>query len=176
MYSEGHKNYRAREMKPDGKFIYKGSIPHSPGNGKFKYYIEAIDTDGRKVTYPPKGIQNPIVLKLTNDYEPPELIHEPVTDTPAEKPLKITAKVNYSSGIKWVRVRYRGVTQYQEYQTLPMRSTGGSNMYEAVIPGNKLAPEWDFMYFFEVMDNQGNGKIYPDLEKETPYILVKLDR
>ncbi len=29
------------------------------------------------------------------------------------------------------------------------------------------------MYFFEVMDNAGNGKMYPDLEEEAPYIVVK---
>ena len=32
------------------------------------------------------------------------------------------------------------------------------------------------MYLSELMDNRGNGKIYPDLEKETPYIVVKLRR
>jgi dienelactone hydrolase len=32
------------------------------------------------------------------------------------------------------------------------------------------------MYFIEVIDNRGNGKIYPDLEKETPYVVVKLQR
>jgi hypothetical protein len=31
------------------------------------------------------------------------------------------------------------------------------------------------MYLFEVMDNAGNGKIYPDLTKETPYVVVKVD-
>jgi hypothetical protein len=32
------------------------------------------------------------------------------------------------------------------------------------------------MYLIEVMDNCGNGKIYPDLEVETPYVVVQLDR
>ena len=32
------------------------------------------------------------------------------------------------------------------------------------------------MYFIEAMDNEGNGRIYPDLNKETPYIVVKLQR
>ena len=44
------------------------------------------------------------------------------------------------------------------------------------IPGEDLPAKWDFHYFFEVMDTKGNGKIYPDLEKETPYIVVKLQR
>ena len=32
------------------------------------------------------------------------------------------------------------------------------------------------MYFVEVMDNRGNGKIYPDMERETPYVVVRLSR
>ncbi len=32
------------------------------------------------------------------------------------------------------------------------------------------------MYLIEVMDNRGNGKIYPDLNKETPYVVVRLVR
>jgi hypothetical protein len=32
------------------------------------------------------------------------------------------------------------------------------------------------MYLIEVMDNQGKGKIYPDMNKETPYVFVKVDR
>jgi hypothetical protein len=32
------------------------------------------------------------------------------------------------------------------------------------------------MYLIEVMDNNGRGKIYPDLNKELPYVIVKLIR
>jgi hypothetical protein len=32
------------------------------------------------------------------------------------------------------------------------------------------------MYFIQIMDNDKNGIIYPDLNKETPYIIVKLLR
>jgi hypothetical protein len=78
------------------------------------------------------------------------------------------------SGVKWVRVLYRGVNQHFDYKTLPMQPTGKPNEYAATIPGEDLPAKWDFQYFFEVMDTQGNGKIYPDLEKETPYVVVKL--
>ena len=32
------------------------------------------------------------------------------------------------------------------------------------------------MYFIEAMDNKGNGRIHPDLNLETPYVVVKLQR
>jgi hypothetical protein len=30
------------------------------------------------------------------------------------------------------------------------------------------------MYYIEAMDTHGHGVIYPDLERRTPYIIVKL--
>jgi len=67
------------------------------------------------------------------------------------------------------------VNQYQDYQTLEMTPAGGGR-YEAVVPGEQIAAQWDFMYLIEVMDNHGNGQIYPNLEKEMPYIVVHLQR
>jgi hypothetical protein len=80
------------------------------------------------------------------------------------------------SGVKWVRLRYRSVNQQQDYRTLPMHPSGEKDGYQAVIPAAHVVPAWDLMYLIEVMDNQGNGKIYPDLNKETPYVVVRLLR
>ncbi len=55
-------------------------------------------------------------------------------------------------------------------------ATGIPGEYEATVPAGQLSPEWDFIYFYEVMDQSGNGKIYPDLEKEAPYVIVELIR
>ena len=57
-----------------------------------------------------------------------------------------------------------------------MQSTGYSGQYQAVIPAGDIPYKWDFMYLFEVMDIAGNGKIYPDLENQAPYIIVELKR
>src|SRR5262245_29427937 len=110
------------------------------------------------------------------DDEAPRLTSRPVTSAPAEKPLTITAEVRDPSGVKSVRLRYRSVNQYQDYRTLEMTPTGKRDQYQAVIPAEHVTPMWDLMYFIEVIDNRGNGKIYPDLEKETPYVVVKLQR
>ena len=48
--------------------------------------------------------------------------------------------------------------------------------YQAVIPAEQVGRKLDLMYFIEVMDNRGNGKIYPDVERETPYVVVRLSR
>ena len=105
-----------------------------------------------------------------------QISHEPVTSLPVETPLSLTVKATASAGVKWVKVRYRGVNQEFEYQTLLMEPAGEKDLYSATIPSDQIDPKWDFMYYIEVMDNQQRGHIYPDLNKETPYIIVKLIR
>jgi hypothetical protein len=116
------------------------------------------------------------VARAAGDHDPPTVVHQPVMTAPADKPLTISAIVSDPSGIKWVRLRYRSVNQYEEYRTLPMLATGEKDRYQAVIPAEHIVSKWDLMYFIEVMDNRGNGKIYPDMERETPYVVVRLTR
>jgi hypothetical protein len=68
------------------------------------------------------------------------------------------------------------VNQHQDFRTLPMLPQRDANLYEAVIPAEEILPAWDLMYFIEAMDRDGNGGIFPDLEKETPYVVVELKR
>jgi hypothetical protein len=99
---------------------------------------------------------------------------QPVITAPVDQPLTIRVKVSASAGIKWVRLRYRSVNQKEDYQILDMVQTREKDSFVATVPAEKVNKKWDFMYLIEVMDNNGNGKIYPDLNKETPYIIVKL--
>ena len=117
-----------------------------------------------------------LVALAAADHDPPTVVHRPVVAAAAGKPLTISAVVSDPSGVKWVRLRYRSVNQYQDYRTLPMLPSGEKDHYQAVIPAEHVVPQWDLMYFIEVMDNRGNGKIYPDMERETPYVVVKLSR
>jgi hypothetical protein len=108
--------------------------------------------------------------------EGPVVVHQAIRTAPAGKPLAITAQVRAGSGIKWVRLRYRSVNQREDYRTLPMAPTSAKNGYRAVIPAEHVVPKWDLMYLIEVMDNGGHGQIYPDLNTETPYVVVRLVR
>ena len=57
-----------------------------------------------------------------------------------------------------------------------MRLNQTTGAYEAVIPGIFIVPAWDLMYFVEAMDTPGNGRMYPDMDNEMPYVIVHLDR
>src|SRR5262249_50656254 len=106
----------------------------------------------------------------------PTVLHQHVTNAPAGKPLAITAEVRAPAGVEWVRLRYRSVNQHQDYRTLPMLPTGTKDQYRAEIPEQHILSQWDLMYFIEAMGGNGSGRIYPDLDKETPYVIVKLQR
>jgi hypothetical protein len=101
---------------------------------------------------------------------------QPVTSALVNQPLTIRVNVSAPAGVKWVRLRYRSVNQKEDFQTLDMRQTGEKNSFEATVPAEQVNKQWDFMYLIEVMDNNSKGKIYPDLNKETPYIITKLIR
>ena len=75
-----------------------------------------------------------------------------------------------------MRLRYRHVTQFEDYETLEMQPRGHPGQYAATVPGDFFVPQWDFMYFIEAIDKAGNGVTWPDLSREMPYVIVKLDR
>lgn len=100
----------------------------------------------------------------------------PVASAATGQPLLIAVDIRDPAGVKWVRLRYRAVNQKLDYQSLPMLPVGETDRYQAVIPPEEISSSWDLMYFIEVMDRRDRGRIYPDLNRDTPYLIVKLRR
>ncbi len=105
-----------------------------------------------------------------------EVQHTPIKKAMLNEPIHIEASIKSNNYIKWVKVRYRSVNQHLDYKSLIMKAEEGSHVFKVEIPENQIDPTFDFMYFIEVMDEKGNGTIYPNLEVETPYIVVELQR
>jgi hypothetical protein len=162
------------ELQGDG-IIYSATIPAAKLQAGTSYFLRATDSSGRVSTFPEDGASQPIPVLVTNDGTPPALRHTPFVSAQALHPLRITALVKDPSGVKWVHLRYRGLSEHQDFKLLNMLPTGKDSEYAATVPGEEIDPHFDFMYLFEVMDNAGNGKIYPDLAKETPYIVVNVE-
>ncbi len=118
----------------------------------------------------------PRYAAFTNNFVAPLISHQPVLTAPASKPLTIRAKVNSLVGIKKVQVLYRSVNQTKDYETQVMKLVDEKGNYEAVIPGDKIDPQFDFMYFLQAMDNQHHGVMFPDFSKQTPCFVVRLER
>ena len=88
----------------------------------------------------------------------------------------VQAKVTAPAGVKWIHLRYRHVNQKEDYQTADMVLDARTGFYAGSIPAAFIDPHWDLMYFVEIVDGRGNGRIYPDLEVETPYIITPVKR
>lgn len=112
----------------------------------------------------------------STDRTPPQVDADRLATARAGQPLQISARVVDPSGIQSVRLRYRRVTQFDDYATLEMQLSGKPGVYTATVPGDALSPQWDFMYFVEAIDKARNGTMWPDLLKETPYVIVKVRR
>lgn len=104
------------------------------------------------------------------------VIHKPVLTAPVGKPIHVAVKVTAPAGVKWVRLQFRSVNQYLDFTTLPMKPAGTKDTYEVTIPADKFDPKWNLMYLIEMMDNNNRGLIFPDLNKQTPYIVTSLIR
>jgi hypothetical protein len=90
--------------------------------------------------------------------------------------LRITARIAVPGEVKWIRLRYRHVTQYEDYQTAEMALDAKTGLYTAAIPAAFVDPKWDFMYFVEVVGENGAARMYPDLERDMPYVMVAVKR
>lgn len=111
-----------------------------------------------------------------SDIEPPRVRLEPPGKARPGEDLLVAAKVEDASGVQTVRLRYRRLTQFEDYQTADMTLGPETGLYAARIPGDFIKPKWDLMYFIEALDRHGNGRNYPDLEVETPYVIVPVAR
>ncbi len=90
--------------------------------------------------------------------------------------LVITATVDGSPQLEWIRLRYRHLTQFEDYKSVEMAWDPQLKRFAAAIPGDFIVPEWDVMYFVEAVDRRGRGRKAPDLEEQMPYLIVPVKR
>jgi hypothetical protein len=168
--------YSARDMNPNGPYRFELTISARQCQQGGFYFVEVGDRDNRISTFPSNGREQPLQVRVQTRGQGPTLAHSPIRSARPGEPLRIVAIANAAAGIQAVRLRYRSVNQYQDYFSLEMLPTTVEHQYEAEIPGKHIPVEWNLVYFFEVLDKDGNGRIYPDAEEETPYVVVPLDR
>jgi hypothetical protein len=153
-------------MKQTSPGMFEAEIAAPSTPGRLSYFIEA-----GAVRTPP------IEMRITSDLvEPPRMELSPAPEAKPGVDLEIAVKADDPSGIRSVRLRYRHLTQYEDYRSVPMIRGPASSVYRAAIPGAFITREWDVMYYVEAIDEAGNGTIAPDLEREAPYRVATVKR
>jgi hypothetical protein len=161
-------------MERVGKGMYRASIQNI-SEGSVSYFIEARDSRGNKSVFPESGPEDPLRTLVNDDVQAPDVKLERVPSAMPGKDLTIHALVSDPSGIETVRLRYRHLTQFEDYLVAEMEPDAVSGTFRATIPGNFIVPEWDLIYFVEAIDSLGNGCLVPDLDREMPYVIVETD-
>lgn len=87
----------------------------------------------------------------------------------------VTVRAADPAAIQTLRLRYRHVTQYEDYLSAAM-TAGADGVYQARIPGAFVTAKWDLMFFVEAIGRNGGGRVYPDLEAGTPWVLAPVKR
>lgn len=99
----------------------------------------------------------------------PTIRHTAPTAVTAGQPLTLAVQV--SGKPKAVRLHYRAVNQLVPFKVL--EAAPGEAF---TIPGIDLQDRWDFMYYFEVIDERNDGWFHPDRLRETPYYVVTVKK
>ncbi|MFC1763734.1 hypothetical protein ACFL6U_16875 [Planctomycetota bacterium] len=168
--------FQSIDMKFTDEGICSAEIPNPGNEGHQQYYLEIADTSGETKYLPESGAESPYAVIVSNDREAPVVAVDRIATAKLHKELKVSAQVADPSGVQLVSLRYRRVSQFEDYQSAQMVYSVSSGKYEAVVPASFFDGKYDVMYFVEAMDTKGNGCMVPDMENETPYVVVRLDR
>src|SRR5262249_44922447 len=78
---------------------------------------------------------------------PPRVRLEPVGKAQPSHDLGVAARAEAGPAIKSMRLRYRHLTQFEDYRTVDMSLDRASGLFVANIPGDFITPKWDLIYF-----------------------------
>ena len=57
-----------------------------------------------------------------------------------------------------------------------MALDASTGRYVGSVAAAFIDPKWDLMYFVEIIDRNGTGRMFPNFEVEAPYIVVPVRR
>ena len=132
--------------------------------------------DERKAATGNSGVKHVAVPAFDPTAKFPTATLLPAAPAVVGSPVSVTARVAASNGVQWVRLRYRHLNQQEDYETTEMQLQPGSGLYTGTIPAAFVDPKWNLQYFVEVVDRTGLGRQFPDLDVETPYVVLAVQR
>lgn len=164
--------------------VYSDKLPFgAPGYfpRHWKEELHALQKDlealkAARAGVPVRSTAGPERYRTSDGPPAPTITLLPVAPAVPGRDVVVSARVTAPAGVKSVRLRYRHVTQYEDYQTADMTLDSSAQTYTARIPASFVDPKWDLMYFVEVIDPNGTGRMFPDLDVETPYVIVPVAR
>jgi hypothetical protein len=100
----------------------------------------------------------------------PRIEHEAAETAEAGQPLRLTLRISAASKVARITLHYRALNQRATFKSI--ERVGGDWVF--TIPASDVTPEWDLMYYFEVLNGDGSGWFFPDPQVTTPYRVVRV--
>lgn len=174
--TDSGKSYQAIDMQSEEGIIYTCRLPGSEVlDGDNLYYFEASDSIGQTVHHPRNSRNDVYRITVSADRTPPRIEHTPIDKWDPGKPLLVKVKAEDPAGIERIVLYYRQTRQAMQYSVITMQPDE-SGIYSAVVPGQMITKEFDFMYYFEAVDKVGNGVFLPNPDSTDPHLIVKVKR
>jgi hypothetical protein len=101
------------------------------------------------------------------DLPRPNFHHDMPAHAQSGQALALRLEVS-GAHVTGVRLHYRPLNQLAQFKTIE-KAPGD----EFVIPGDDISSDYDLMYYFEVLSDNGGGWFQPDPLTQTPYYVVE---
>jgi hypothetical protein len=151
-------------------------------SGHWRDELPVLETNLKKLEEQSRSLEDDEISETAwspadgGDRTPPMVEASRITTAPVGAAIRVVVRATDPSGVRSLRLRYRHVTQYEDYIALDLQPTGRPDEFAATIPGEFVVAKWDVMYFVEAIDGAGNGTMWPDFRREAPYVFVHLQR
>ncbi len=115
-------------------------------------------------------VNAPITVRYACKASAFDVHHEPVKSCVLGRAIPVFLSVESTYPIRKAVLHYSHVNQFEGMQEIAMECEGG--VWRASIPADYPKYEWDLLYYIELVDEIGNGMIYPDFRFQTPYYVI----
>jgi len=167
--------WRSVALETKDGFLYTAVLPAGTLAGNWlEYSFRATDRTGHVTRLPEARDSGKFQARLTSDTTAPEIRHQPITAAEPGRPITLRVQASDPDGVAVVRAYFRPLADNRPYECIELEKRG--NEYVGTIPGETIDPEFEFIYFFEAVDEAGNGRFFPDWKTETPYYIVPVKR
>lgn len=102
----------------------------------------------------------------------PVMTHQAPASADAGSAITLGLRIAPGAPVAGVRLYYRPVDQQAKFKMI--ENPAGQSSF--TIPGADVSPNWDLMYYFEVLNTGGGGWFQPDPHTATPYYVIQVRR